>query len=99
MESVGTSRWISKHDRVAYQVARPLRWTTCTLHAGRGIGVESIPVLTKALTNSHACARESAARVLGLFGAKAQTPDLERFSEISGRNGIPSQSQELARSG
>jgi HEAT repeat protein len=38
-----------------------------------GIGVESIPVLTKALTNSHACARESAARVLGLFGAKAQT--------------------------
>jgi HEAT repeat protein len=38
-----------------------------------GIGVESIPVLTKALTNSHACARESAARVLGRFGAKAQT--------------------------
>jgi len=37
-----------------------------------GIGVESIPVLTKALTNTHACARESAARVLGLFGAKAQ---------------------------
>jgi len=38
-----------------------------------GVGEESIPVLTKALTNSHACARESAARVLGLFGAKAQT--------------------------
>jgi HEAT repeat protein len=36
------------------------------------IGVESMPVLTQALTNTHACARESAARVLGLFGAKAQ---------------------------
>lgn len=38
-----------------------------------GIGVESIPVLTHALANNHACARESAARVLGLFGAKAQS--------------------------
>jgi hypothetical protein len=38
-----------------------------------GIGVDSIPVLTQALTNTHACARESAARVLGLFGAKAQS--------------------------
>jgi HEAT repeat protein len=38
-----------------------------------GIGVESIPVLTGALTNTHACARESAARVLGRFGAKAQS--------------------------
>jgi HEAT repeat protein len=37
-----------------------------------GIGVGSIPVLIRALTNSHACARESAARVLGLFGAAAQ---------------------------
>ena len=39
----------------------------------RGIGEASIPVLTEALTNPHACARESAARVLGLFGAKAQS--------------------------
>jgi len=38
-----------------------------------GIGVESIPVLTQALTNSHATARESAVRVLGLFGPKAQS--------------------------
>ena len=38
-----------------------------------GIGAVSIPVLTQALTNVHACARESSARVLGLFGAKAQT--------------------------
>jgi hypothetical protein len=38
-----------------------------------GIGTESIPVLTQALTNSHACARESAARVLGLFGPRAQS--------------------------
>lgn len=38
-----------------------------------GIGGGSIPVLTQALTNTHACARESAARVLGLFGAKAQS--------------------------
>lgn len=38
-----------------------------------GIGVESIPVLTQALTNTNACARESAARVLGMFGAKAQS--------------------------
>jgi HEAT repeat protein len=38
-----------------------------------GIGVGSIPVLTQALTNTHSCARESAARVLGLFGAKAES--------------------------
>ena len=38
-----------------------------------GIGVESIPVLTQALTNTHATARESAIRVLGLFGSKAQS--------------------------
>jgi hypothetical protein len=38
-----------------------------------GIGEESIPVLTRALSDTHACARESAARVLGLFGAKAQS--------------------------
>lgn len=38
-----------------------------------GIGVESIPVLTQALTNSHATARESAVRVLGLLGPKAQS--------------------------
>ena len=38
-----------------------------------GIGVESIPVLTQALTNTHACARESSARVLGLFGPRAQS--------------------------
>jgi hypothetical protein len=38
-----------------------------------GIGLESIPVLTQALTNSHATARESAVRVLGLFGSKAQS--------------------------
>jgi HEAT repeat protein len=38
-----------------------------------GIGVESIPVLTQALTNAHPCARESAARVLGLFGPRAQS--------------------------
>jgi len=37
-----------------------------------GIGTESIPVLTRALTNVHTCARESSARVLGLFGAKAK---------------------------
>jgi HEAT repeat protein len=37
-----------------------------------GIGVKSIPVLIQALTNTHACARESAARVLGLFGARAE---------------------------
>jgi HEAT repeat protein len=48
-----------------------------------GIGVESIPALTGALTNTHACARESAARVLGLFGAKAQSaaPALARCTE------------------
>ena len=38
-----------------------------------GLGVETIPVLIEALTNAHACARESAARVLGLFGPKAQS--------------------------
>jgi hypothetical protein len=38
-----------------------------------GIGVESIPVLTQALTNSRATARESAVRVLGLFGQEAQS--------------------------
>ncbi len=38
-----------------------------------GIGVDSIPVLVQALTNSHATARESAVRVLGLFGAKARS--------------------------
>jgi hypothetical protein len=38
-----------------------------------GIGVESIPVLTQALTNTNACARESAARVLGMFGKEAQS--------------------------
>jgi hypothetical protein len=38
-----------------------------------GIGVESIPQLVQALTNQNACARESAARVLGLFGAKGQS--------------------------
>ena len=38
-----------------------------------GVGVDSIPVLIGALTNTHACARESAARVLGLFGPKAQS--------------------------
>jgi HEAT repeats len=38
-----------------------------------GIGVESIPVLTQALTNKHAYARGSAARVLAFYGAKAQS--------------------------
>ena len=38
-----------------------------------GIGLESIPVLTQALTNSHPTARESAVRVLGTFGSKAQS--------------------------
>ena len=37
-----------------------------------GIGVESIPLLTQALTNQNAWVRESAARVLGTFGPKAQ---------------------------
>ncbi len=38
-----------------------------------GIGDESIPLLIESLANKNACARESAARVLGLFGAKAQS--------------------------
>ena len=38
-----------------------------------GIGVESIPVLTRALGNKNACARESAARVLGMFGTNAHS--------------------------
>ena len=48
-----------------------------------GIGVESIPVLTQALTNTHACARESAARVLGLFGPRARSalPGLLKCSQ------------------
>jgi HEAT repeat protein len=48
-----------------------------------GIGVESIPVLTKALTNTRACTRESAARVLGMFGPKAQSavPALARCTK------------------
>jgi HEAT repeat protein len=36
-----------------------------------GIGLESIPVLTKALNSPRDCARESAARVLGMFGTNA----------------------------
>jgi hypothetical protein len=39
----------------------------------QGVGPASIPVLIQALTNQNACARESAARVLGTFGTNAES--------------------------